>query len=272
MVSKMTFEHLVSTFARYKSKTQPDVEAARSAVMEFLDWHDIDEKEFGQDVRIVLAAADFGKELTTAVMWLRERDIDIRCIRMKPYKLADGTVLLDIQQLIPLPEAADFQTQIGVKSQAERQNRAERHELRMKFWEGLLDLAKTKTDVHANRRPTSDSWLSGSIGRAGFSLIYTVRQADAQVELWIGLGPGQSAKNKAAFKALEGQKAAIEVDFGEPLDWQELPEGIGCRIRHLISGGYKSPPEQWGAIYETLADAMVKLDKAMRARVASLVF
>ena len=272
MVSAMTFEQLVDTFARYKSKAQPDIDAARSAIMAFLGWDEIDEEQFAQDTHIVLAAADFSKELTTAVMWLIERDIDIRCIRMKPYRMADGTVLLDVQQLIPLPEATLFQTQIGVKKQAERQNRTDRHDLRLKFWEGLLEHAKTKIDVHANRKPTQDNWISGSIGRAGFSLVYTVRKSDSQAELWIALGPGQTAKNKAAFKALEAQKAAIEADFGGQLDWQELPEGEGCRIRCVIEGGYKSPPEQWPAIYATLADAMVRLDKAMRARVASLAF
>ena len=71
----------------------------------------------------MLAAADFSKELTTAVMWLIDHGVDIRCIRMKPYRMANGTVLLDVEQLNPLPEAASFQTQIGVKRQAERQNR-----------------------------------------------------------------------------------------------------------------------------------------------------
>lgn len=270
MVSAMTFEQLVDTFARYKSKAQPDIGAAKAAIMEFLGWDEIDEEQFAQDTHIVLAAGDFSKELTTAVMWLIERGINIRCVRMKPYRMADSTVLLDVQQLIPLPEATEFQTQIGVKKQAERQNRSDRHDLRLKFWEGLLAHAKTKIDVHANRTPTKDNWISGSIGRAGFTLVYTVRKNDAQVELWIGLGPGQTAKNKAAFKALEAQKSDIEADFAGTLDWQELPEGEGCRIRYVMEGGYKSPPEQWPDIQEKLADAMVRLDKTMRSRVAKL--
>ena len=168
MVSAMTFEQLVETFARYKSKSAPDIEAARSAIKEFLGWDEVYEEDFAQDVHILLAAADFSKELTTAVMWLVDHGINIRCVRLKPYRM-DSTVLLDVQQLIPLPESTDFQTQIGVKRQAERQNRTERHDLRIKFWEGLLEHAKTKSDVHANRSPTKDNFLSGSIGRAGFS-------------------------------------------------------------------------------------------------------
>ena len=149
MISTMTFEQLVDTFARYKNKAVPDTDGAKAAILEFLGWDDVYEDQFGQDTRIVLASGDFSKELTTAVMWLIDRGIDIRCVRMKPYRMGDGTVLLDVQQLIPLPEVANFQTQIGVKKQAERQSRTDRHDLRLKFWEGLLELAKSKSEVHA---------------------------------------------------------------------------------------------------------------------------
>lgn len=79
-------------------------------------------------------------------------------------------------------------------------------------------------------------------------------------------------KNKAAFKALELQKASIEADFGDALDWQELPDGEGCRIRYVIEGGYKMPQEDWPELFVKLTDAMMRLDKAMRQRVASLAF
>lgn len=271
MVSAMTFPQLVDTHARFKNKVQPDTDGARAAILEFLGWTDIDEEQFAQDTRIVLASADFSRELTTSVMWLVERGIDIRCVRLRPYKMENGTVLLDVQQLIPLPEAADFQTQIGVKKQAERLDRADQYGLRLRFWEGLLALAKEKTEIHANRRPTKDSWISGGIGRTGFSLQYAIRRNDSQVELWISLGAGMKAKNKAAFKQLEQQKAAIEAEFGAPLEWEELPEGEGCRIRYVVQGGYKSPQEQWPEIYEAMTDAMVRLDRVMRSRVAALV-
>ena len=273
MVAEMTFEQLVGTFARYKNKITPDIESAKAAILTWLNWDDVYEEQFALDTRIVLAAADFSKELTTAVMWLIERGIYIRCVRMKPYRMADGTVLMDVQQLIPLPEATDFQTQIGVKKQAERKNRTERHDLRLKFWEGLLDYAKTVTDIHANRKPTQDGWISGGIGRAGFNLTYSIRKYDAQVELWIALGNGKKDKNEAAFNALKLQKVAIEHEFGGPLDWQELPDGDGCRIRCvLVKGGYKSPPDQWPTIHVNLAEAMIRLDKTMRPKVLALQF
>ena len=153
MVSAMTFEQMVNTHARYRNAAQPDTDAARASVLEFLGWEEPNEDAFGDDVRIILAAADFSKELTTSVIWLNDHGLSIRCIRLKPYRMETGAILVDVQQIIPLPEAVEFQTQIGVKKQAERRQRAERYDMRQRFWAELLQYARTKTTLHANRKP-----------------------------------------------------------------------------------------------------------------------
>jgi hypothetical protein len=267
MVSKMTFDQLVAVLARSRSS---DNDAARAEILGFLDWREPDEKEFGRDTRIILASANFSKELTTAVIWLRDRDIDIRCVRLKPHKLENGPLLLDIQQIIPLPEAEEFLTQIGVKRQQERLERTERHEGLLAFWSELLAYANSRTQIHANRQPSTDHWLSGSIGRSGFSLSYVVRKKDCQVELSIALGSGQSEKNFAAFRALEAQRHEIDAEFGQQLDWMDLPNRQSCKIRYVMAGGVNSPREEWPRLIEQMTDAMIRLDKVMRTRVAMI--
>lgn len=122
MVSKMTFEQAVEVFARHLKQVGKDDEDARAAILDFLEWDEADEAQFAQDVRIVLAAGDFSREVTSSVMWLNERDIDIRCVRLTPYKL-DERILVDVQQIIPLPEAAEYQVQVREKIRSERQAR-----------------------------------------------------------------------------------------------------------------------------------------------------
>jgi hypothetical protein len=84
-----------------------------------LGWDEIKGNEFGQDVRIILVSADFSKEITTSVLWLNERELDIRCVRLRPYEFI-GRILVDIQQLLPLPEAVDYQIQLRKKAAEER--------------------------------------------------------------------------------------------------------------------------------------------------------
>lgn len=121
MVSTMTFAKVVSVHADYLKVHGKDGDA-EAAILEFLGWDEPNQEEFARDVRIVLASAEFSKELTTSVMWLNQRDMDIRCIRLKPYKL-EGKILLDVQQIIPLPEATNYQVRIREKEVEQRQAR-----------------------------------------------------------------------------------------------------------------------------------------------------
>jgi hypothetical protein len=263
MVSVMTFEELVETHARYRNPAQPDHDGAQMAILDFLGWASPDEDQFGQDTRIILASANFSKELTTAVLWLRDRDIDIRCVRLQPYRLANGPVLLDVQQLIPLPETASFQTQIGVKRQAERKQRSERHEIRIEFWQQLLQLAAQQTSLHAGRTPSKDNWMSAPAGVRGFSLVYTIRQQDSQVHLWI-------EDNENAFRQFESEKTQIEQEFGHPLIWKREEGQKGTLIGALIEGGYRSDRDEWPRIQRDLINAMVRMEQVLKPRLARL--
>lgn len=118
MISTMTFDKAVEVYAAYLKKTEMEVDA-RKSMLDFLGWEEPDEENFAQDVRIVLVSAEYNKEITTAVMWLNERDLDIRCIRIKPYN-DNGRSLIDVQQVIPLPEAEEYTIQIREKQQREK--------------------------------------------------------------------------------------------------------------------------------------------------------
>jgi hypothetical protein len=58
----------------------------------------------------------FSKEITTSVLWLNEHALDIRCVRLRPYAL-EARVLLDVQQVIPLPEADAYTVQLKKKAE-----------------------------------------------------------------------------------------------------------------------------------------------------------
>lgn len=121
MVSTMTFEQATAAHRSYLQARDSQVDA-EEALLEFLGWDEPNEDEFGQSVQIVLAASEFSKELTTAVLWLNEHDLDIRCVRVQPYSWK-GEMLLDVQQVIPLPEAAEYQVKVREKVRREREDR-----------------------------------------------------------------------------------------------------------------------------------------------------
>lgn len=118
MVSTMNFEKCISIYQNYIDKRGLNIDAKES-LMNFLDWENTLEEDFASNVKIVLASADFSKELTTSVMWLLSKGIDITCVKLSPY-IFKGEVLLDINQIIPLPEAKSYLIKIKEKN-TERQ-------------------------------------------------------------------------------------------------------------------------------------------------------
>ncbi len=121
MISTLTFEKLVAIYGHYLKANNIEKDPS-SALLEFLDWEEPDEDNFAQEVKIILASAEFSKELTTSVMWLNDFGLNIRCVRMHPY-FSNGETFIDIQTVIPIPEVADYQIRIREKKQKERESR-----------------------------------------------------------------------------------------------------------------------------------------------------
>ena len=55
-------------------------------------------------------------------MWLNERNLNIRCVRLIPYR-HQSQVLVDVQQIIPLPEVESYQIKIKQQSEERREAR-----------------------------------------------------------------------------------------------------------------------------------------------------
>ena len=126
MVSAMSFDEVVAIYAKNRTPNPDAAGDARDEVAEFIGRsEDEGDIEIATDVRVILVSANFGREITTTVLWLNKFDgMDIRCVKLSPYQL-DGKVYLDIQQVIPLPEAQDYQVKLRRKEIArERSNTA----------------------------------------------------------------------------------------------------------------------------------------------------
>lgn len=268
MVSSMTLERAVAVYARTLGGEDADGRALRAA-LEFLDISAVDEVPGPLDVRIVLVAADFSTELTTAVMWLNDKGLDIVCVRLKPYRL-ESQVLLDVSQIIPLPEAKDYVVRVREQAQEQRKATNERQQVLRRFWAQLIDRSKARTTMFANRTPTTDHWLSAGVGRSGFTLSVSLAQLFARVEVYIRLNGDDGERSTRAFEALRARRAAIEERFGGELDWQPLPERTGSRICVELPRGWRTPEGEWPALQDELIQLGIQLAEALRDPIQKL--
>jgi hypothetical protein len=268
MVSSMTLDQAIAAYARMLAKPDADV-TARREILEFLELDSAEEAELVDEVRIVLVSADFSTELTTSVIWLNRHGIDMTCIRMKPYRMGDQ-LLIDVAQIVPLPEAADYEIKVRAQAQEIKKVRSARQEIFRRFWAQYIERSRATTNLYANRSTSGDHWISAGIGRSGFGLNAAVTEDRARIECYISMGKDSDQRNKSAFKALFERRAEIERAFGSELDWQELPNRIGCRICTDLPGGWKTPEVDWPDLQDRMIAQMIKFEAALREPIQAL--
>ena len=95
-----------------------------------------------------------------------------------------------------------------------------------------------------------------------------VLQRDARVELYIDTGDGD--ENQRMFGTLADRKDGIESTFGGALEWDPLEGRRACRISKAYeSGGYRDE-DKWEVVFDELADAMAKLESAVKPHLKAL--
>jgi len=108
-------ENIFAHFAQY---LQSDVGDAQLKIEEFLDE---ELSALNQNQRIILVAKEFHSDVASAVLWLRDFEIDIKCVRLRPYVDVDNNLFITPDIIIPLPEAKDYIERKEIKRREEKQ-------------------------------------------------------------------------------------------------------------------------------------------------------
>ena len=205
-------------------------------------------------------------EHVKTITWLNEStpvDTSFYLVKLAAFKIGDS----DPAPLFTVV-AGPSETSRAIGS--ERQDLANRHLLRLRFWEELLQKAKEMgVKSHLGVSPTKENWLSKGAGRSGLHYQYQVwLQGKTAVEFYIDTG--DQTTNQKIFEELMAKKADIEKPFGEPLTWDRSDNRRYVAIRHVIDKGGLRDAEQWSQIQGAMVDAMDRLVKAFRPQVNHL--
>ena len=244
-------------------------EKAVENLCEFLDVEELEETVLnpGNEQRLVLIAANFRKEVTATVLWLLGHGVRAQCFRVAPYSF-DKELFIDLQQIIPIPEAEDYMIGMAVKDSEEKSAQgAQRRSgvLQQKFWSQTLDaLREHNVSRFQNISPSKDHWLNGATGVSDCTYTMNFLKKGVRVELY--LRRPDAAQNKWIFDELERDKQEIEDRFGSELNWQRLDGKNGkkrkaCRISYSCAfDGHNA--ENWREMITWLCRHIVRLEEA----------
>jgi hypothetical protein len=226
--------------------------------------------ELSEDIRprIILVAKSFQVEVTATCLWLREAwGIDIACVQLVPYQV-DDQVLLASSVLIPLPEASAYTVKRERKHQQAHDEEVERHQLRRRFWSGLIEQASERGTSHGNLSPPRYGWLGAGSGTRGIAFNYVIWQHTGAAEVYIDRG--DRAENKRIYDELASDREAIEAITGE-LEWSRLDAKRAARIRTpMVECGWRDDAAGWPDAQRAMIDMMDRLEEALRPRIAKL--
>lgn len=238
----------------------------QALLCEFLDVPDLDEVvvNSSNQQRIMMVAAQFRKEVTSTALWLLSHNIRLQCFKVTPYELAD-TLFLNVEQIIPTPEAEEFMIGISAKEAEQKSTVTElksRHRIRLAFWELALEaLRESKTDLFNNISPGKDHWHGAGSGVRGcpFNLIFGNKII--RVELNMARSNGQ--ENKFIFDQLSAKREQIEAAFGAELSWERLDNKKAAYVRYgkAVDGDNR---DNWAEMIQWLVEHMIKLEEALK--------
>lgn len=151
----------------------------------------------------------------------------------------------------------------------DKQEQSETHQRLVQFWESLLEIANRKSRLHAGVTANQYNWMGTGAGRSGLAWNYVIRKSDWRVELYIDTP--RKGLNDAIIQWLQTHTNDIEIANESPLLWDSNPERKACRITSPWAlGGYSTPQTEWPALHEVMADAMLRLHRALSQRLQQL--
>jgi hypothetical protein len=147
---------------------------------------------------------------------------------------------------------------------------AERDHLRHDFFAELLSRAREKTKLHSAVSAGWNHWVGAGAGKAGLTFNYLILKNEGAVELYIDRGKDSDAENKKLFDTLLSDKKAIELDFGDTLDWQRLDNKRACRIKKVVVNTGFRDRDKWTEIQDKMIETMVRFEKAVKPRIEKI--
>lgn len=143
----------------------------------------------------------------------------------------------------------------------------ETKQLQQDYWRDFRELLAERKSSLKPQKAHPQHWLTVSIGRRNFHMSALINNSGERIGVELYL---QGSDAKKHFKQLETEKAKIEQQIGQPLDWRELPTKEASRILLMRADSSIKDSTQWPEQHNWLADHLEKFNSVFRPLIQSL--
>jgi Domain of unknown function (DUF4268) len=215
-----------------------------------------------QAVTIVWIAAPFTEEHRAALDWLN----DVTDERVRFFG-----VEIELWRIGNSPPAPRFNVvskpNEWVKSVSIEPTLTGPKKLQLEYW---TEFRKYMEEHPGNVRPVKplpQSWIAFAVGRSGFTILTTINiQGNRSPYSWRWADQTPSH----AFTCFTKKKEEIEEEFGEKLDWRELPGKVESHVALVLEPADPSDRHDWPRQHAWLRDQLERFHAVFRPRVRQL--
>lgn len=139
--------------------------------------------------------------------------------------------------------------------------------MQREYWAALREyMVENASDVKPTK-PLPQHWMNFAIGRQNFNLHTYANTKEGRIGLGLTMtGPDA----KPHFHLLWQQREKIEKEFGEPLEWLELPERKESRSMLHDLKADPTDRDGWPEQHAWLTEKLKKFDSVFRKRIKQL--
>jgi hypothetical protein len=165
---EVTPEEVGKTFTDFLSDSDKELRDTEKGFIEF----SLDDKP-----RIMLAAGNFGKEVTSPVLWLtQEYGVDFTCVELEAFQHQER-ILINSRQIIPVPETEEYMAKRREKQEKQETSERRGRALPVLIENGILEEGDTiyfnpeQVPDEADREYSKDNvyWQAEFTGKTGRS-------------------------------------------------------------------------------------------------------
>jgi hypothetical protein len=263
--STLTTTQIIKLYQAYLDKWH-NGDDAKQNLLDFLERSEEELLLNRNDQRMIFVANNYRKEVTSTVLWLLKHDIQIKCFRATPYSMGED-VFLQVEQIIPLPETAEFMIDAKEKQKEEsaKSKTVEESEANLiKFW-NLLKTNLKEHNIDFLERATSKPYYYAGFSRGSGYYSFCIGRVAFRVELYFS-----NDANKELIDAMLAYKDEIESSFGGKIEWERLENKKASRIKfempqeliNTLEGRFKNDAN-WNDLIDWYRDSMLRFYNAV---------
>lgn len=217
---------------------------------------------------LIWIAETFRDEHRAVIDWLNRNtgdEFSFIGVEVELWRIA-GSVPAPRFQIVAQPNVWTENVR-GATRDAANPELAERHRIRMAYWQSFAEFLREKNSTFAIHRPIRTAVCRFSIGRPGFRIAarISIREQRAAIGLTISRDPDRSR-----YSAFLADRTAIEAEFGEALTWEDK---VGTKRSHIsLSRGSFDPADasEYPAVHSWMLEKKDRFRSVFGPRVAVL--